>query len=60
MKNTVITRAINYQLTPKLRWVKKIVVTDEGNIGTYVSKLQQMWRGDDGSVKWEDVEEVVE
>lgn len=59
MESIVITRNVNYELTPKLRWVKRVQIID-GVKATYVLKLQQMWRGDDGSVKWEDVEEVVE
>lgn len=59
MEDIVFTGGINYQLTPNLRWVKRVQLID--NIkATYVLKLQQMWRGDDGSVKWEDVEEVTE
>ena len=41
-----------WSITPHLRYVKVYIN------GKFESKLQQMWQGSDGSVKWEWVEEI--
>jgi hypothetical protein len=41
-----------WSITPYLRYVKVNIN------GKFELKLQQMWQGSDGSVKWESVEEI--
>jgi hypothetical protein len=42
-----------YYLTPHLRYAPKMT-----GFSTQELRLQQMWQGTDGSVKWEWVEEI--
>jgi hypothetical protein len=46
-----------YYLTPHLRYAPKDIVISPG-LGTQELRLQQMWQGTDGSVKWIWVEEI--
>jgi hypothetical protein len=43
-----------WSATPLLRYVR----VPRDSAGTIDLRLQQMWRGSDGSVKWEWVEEI--
>ena len=43
-----------WSITPYLRYVKIPIMSSNA----YELKLQQMWQGSDGSVKWEWVEEI--
>ena len=47
-----LTPSICWSITPFLRFVKKPIPS----INVVELRLQQMWKGSDGSVKWEYVE----
>ena len=52
---------VSYSVTPHLRYAKKLIVNvQKGQIDKYELRLQQMWQGSDGSIKWEWVEEFIE
>jgi hypothetical protein len=44
----------NWSITPHLRYVKIPIMSSNA----YELRLQQMWQGSDGSVKWEWVKEI--
>ena len=46
-----------YWVTPNLRYAKKQIMIDEQTC-KYELRLQQMWKGQDGSQKWEWIEVV--
>ncbi len=46
-----------YYLTPRLRYAPKYIPFSP-DLGTQELRLQQMWQGTDGSVKWIWVEEI--
>jgi len=48
-----------YTITPYLRWKEREIQVDE-NLSKKELCLQQMWRGSDGSEKWEFVPEYDE
>jgi len=51
-----ISALVLYTPTPLIRYVKKEI--EDGETVRKELRLQQMWRGSDGSEKWEWVEEV--
>jgi hypothetical protein len=57
-KDTTPSTDLNgYYLTPHLRYAPKYIYFSPG-LGTQELRLQQMWQGTDGSVKWIWVEEI--
>jgi len=47
----------SYWITPHLRYAKKQIRVDE-QTSKYELRLQQMWQGQDGTQRWEWIEEV--